>query len=418
MSRSAVENSSNHRARSLSASADGVLLTGATGFLGSELLARYLEQTDRPIYALVRGSSEREASARLGATLLCLFGADHPYARRLHAVPGDITSPGLGLGRRRDALAERVNEIVHAAASVSFVAELDELRSVNVQGTKRMLELAGRCQERGGLERFTYVSTAYVAGEHNGCFSEDELDVGQRFRNPYERTKFEAEHLVKGARARLPTTVVRPSIIVGERQSGWTASFNVLYWPLRVFSRGSYVALPARGCSPVDVVSVDYVADAIFALSQAPEAEGATFHITAGRHASSVDELVALASSFFERPPPRLIEPRLYRRLVHPLLIRASRDQRSRRALERSEVFFPYFAARVRYDDRRARALLHPTGIEPSPLHDYFDRLVEFALLAAWGRKPIPRSGGVVSLSDVRRRSRPQRRHERLVLAG
>ena len=91
--------------------------------------------------------------------------------------------------------------------------------------------------------------------------------------------------------------MLRPSIIVGERESGWTASFNVLYWPLRAFSRGAYAALPARGDAPVDVVPVDYVADAIFALSQAPEAEGATFHLTAGAHASSVGELVELAAS-------------------------------------------------------------------------------------------------------------------------
>ena len=97
-------------------------------------------------------------------------------------------------------------------------------------------------------------------------------------------------------------TVLRPSIIVGERDSGWTASFNVLYWPLRAFARGAYVALPARRDAPVDVVPVDYVADAIFALSQAPEAEGATFHLTAGAHASSVGELVELASGVFQAP--------------------------------------------------------------------------------------------------------------------
>ena len=96
--------------------------------------------------------------------------------------------------------------------------------------------------------------------------------------------------------------MLRPSIIVGERDSGWTASFNVLYWPLRAFSRGAYVALPARRDAPVDVVPVDYVADAIFALSQAPEAEGATYHLTAGAHATSVGELVELAAAYFRAP--------------------------------------------------------------------------------------------------------------------
>jgi thioester reductase-like protein len=371
---------------------DGVLLTGATGFLGMELLARYMESTDRRVYVLVRAPDDRVAVARVRHTLRSLFGADHPYGERVVTVRGDITRPGLGLGAERDALAEHVGEIVHGAASVSFELGLGSLRAINVGGTRRVLEFAQRCHTRGGLRRLSHISTAYVAGEHSGAFSEDELDVGQRFRNPYEQSKFEAEQLVAEARTRLPITVLRPSIIVGERETGWTTSFNVLYWPLRAFSRGAYVALPARRDAPVDVVSVDYVADAICALGGAPEAEGATYHLTAGASASCVGELIELATTRFARPAPRLIAPGVYRRAVHPLLVRASRDQRYRRALSRSEVFFPYFDMGVTYDDRRSRVALRGAGIRPTPLPRYFDRLVEFALAAEWGRRPIPRA--------------------------
>ncbi len=346
--------------------ADGVLLTGATGFLGMELLARYVERTDRRIYALVRAPTEREAEARVERTLCRLFGASHPHRGRVVAVRGDLTRPGMGIGRRwRNALAQSVNEIVHGGASVSFDMELQEARAVNVHGTRHVLELAEHCRTSGeGLQRLTYISTAYVAGDHVGCFSEDDLDVGQRFRNTYERSKFEAERLVGIWRERLPITIARPSIVVGERESGWTASFNVLYWPLRAFSRGAYAALPGRGAAPVDVVPVDYVTDAIFALSRAPEALGGTFHLTAGRHVGSVEEVVGLASDYFRRPAPALIDPALYEWVVHPLLLWAIRDERRRRALRRSEIFFPYFAAQVVYDDRRTRAILHRTGIE------------------------------------------------------
>ncbi len=400
---------------------DALLLTGATGFLGMELLAGYLERTDRHVYALVRGVNDRQARARLEHTLARLFGAGHPYGERVSAVRGDIARPGLGLGgRRRAALAERVSEIVHSAATVSFETELHTARAINVEGTRRVLELAARCQARGaGLRRMTHISTAYVAGQYGGCFSEDDLDVGQSFRNPYEQSKFEAEQLVAEWRTRLPITVVRPSIVVGERHSGWTASFNVLYWPLRTFSRGVYMAVPGRARAPVDVVPVDYVADAIVALSRMPEAAGVTFNLTAGRHVSNFGELVELASAFFERPPPRLIEPSVYRRVVHPLLMCAIDDERQLRALRRSEVFFPYFAAKVRYDDRRTRATLHRTGIATSPLRDYFPRLVEFALAAEWGRNELPRPGAVVPLARVRHtRRRPRTRGERLAAAG
>lgn len=397
---------------------DGVLLTGASGFVGMELLMRYLERTDRRVYALVRGVDDHEAAGRMKRTLLCLFGPDHPYAERVVAVRGDITRPGLGIRGGLDGLAERVNEIVHGAASVSFELGLQTARVINVDGTRRVLEFAERCHARGGLRRLSYISTAYVSGKHVGRFSEDDLDVGQAFRNTYEQSKFEAECLVARSRGHLPITVLRPSIIVGERDSGWTASFNVIYWPLRVFARGSYAALPARRDAPVDVVPVDYVADAIFALSQAPEAEDATFHLTAGPHVSSVGELIELARLFFGRPSPRLIEPSIYRRVMHPLLVRTARDERSHRALTRSEVFFPYFATQVAYDDRRARVALHASGIRTAPLRSYFVRLVEFALAAEWGRREIARARAVedVALMPVRPARFPRARPH-LVLA-
>ena len=80
--------------------------------------------------------------------------------------------------------------------------------------------------------------------------------------------------------------------------------------------------------------------------------------------------------------------PALYRRMVHPLLKRAGGERR-RRALERSEVFFPYFTMRLRFDDRRARQRLAPRGIEPPPVERYLDRLIDFARAADWGRRPL-----------------------------
>ncbi len=315
-------------------SSGGVLLTGATGFLGGQLMGRYLRRTDRRIYALVRAGSERQASARLRQTLLGLFGSRHPYEERVVAVRGDITRAGLGLGRRRlEMLAGQVSEVVHGAASVSFELGLEATWAINVAGTRRVIEFAERCQRAtGGLRRFTYISTAYVAGEHAGGFSEDELDVGQRFRNPYEQSKFEAERVLALRRGDLPITVVRPSIIVGERQSGWTSSFNVLYWPLRAFSRGVYAALPAharlsgrrrarrlcRGCD----------------LRARPRARGGGWDLPChrGRHASSVAELAELASVFFERPAPRDPPCDLRPRAASARRARLSRSAPSQRA--------------------------------------------------------------------------------------
>ncbi len=368
-----------------------LLLTGATGFVGMELLARLVRADDRHVVALIRATDDEHATRRLHETLLSVFGTIEPYSAHVSAVAGDLELPGLGID---EALAAGVTEIVHGAASVSFELPLDRSRAINVEGTRRVLAFAGRCRNQ---RRLTYVSTAYVAGRHRGVFAEDELDVGQRFRNAYEQSKFEAEQLVRAAGADgLPVTIARPSIVVGDRHSGWTASFNVLYAPLRALARGAYPILPARRSAPVDVVSVDYVADAICALHDMDGAAGQTFHLTASDAASSIGELLDLAVGRLQCRRPPLVSPLLYRRVAHPLALRLC-GRRRRRVLRATETYLPYFAMRVRYDNARSRAALGP-AIAPAPLADYFDRLVDYALLAGWGARPIGRAGALDAL--------------------
>jgi thioester reductase-like protein len=370
-----------------------ILLTGATGFVGMEVLARFLERTDRTVCVLVRAGSDEEAAERVRGTMESLYGDPGAYTGRVVAVAADIERDGLGLDfERRSWLALRVRDIVHSAASVSFSLPLAESRAINVEGTRRLLEFASEASACGGLTRFAYVSTAYVAGTHSGSFGEDELDVGQDFRNAYEQSKFEAETLVRSEAGRLPVQIFRPSIVVGERASGWTASFNVLYAPLKAFARGALRVLPARRSSPVDVVPVDYVADAIFALATGPvEVTAETFALVAGEEATTVGRLSSLGARHFGRRPPRVVSPGLYRRLLHPILMRLL-PLRSRRALRRSEVFFPYFTMRVEFDNSRARSRLAPRGIRVTSVERYLGRLIDFARAADWGRRSVSRS--------------------------
>lgn len=370
-----------------------VFLTGATGLVGMSVLARLAEAGDRRrVWALVRADGEAQAAARLRAALERVVDDPDAALERVVAVPGDLTLPRLGLdARTRDELAERVTRVVHAAASVAFTLPLEQARAINVDGTRRVLELAESCAARGaGLACFAHVSTAYVAGTHRGAFTEDDHDVGQRFHNTYELTKWEAERLVRDRAERLRVQILRPSIVVGESRGGWTASFNVLYTPLRAFARGALPALPARAGAPADVVPVDYVADAIVALALGGAGASRTYHLTAGAAASTVGELVALSARRIGARPPVLLPPRLYRTALHPLLVRRSAGAR-RRWLERAPAFFPYFAVGARFDDRRARAALDPLGLAPPPLASYLDELLRFAFLSDWGRRPVSR---------------------------
>jgi thioester reductase-like protein len=368
-----------------------VLLTGATGFVGMEVLTRWLERDDRRVYTLVRADDDEHAAERLRPGLASAFGDPHAHEDKLVPIAGDVERPLLGLTpERSDELARDVTLVIHSAASVSFSLGLDESRAINVGGTRNMLDFAERCAALGdGLERFTYVSTAYVAGTHPGVFGEDQLHEGQEFRNAYERSKFEAERLVQSFRRRLPIQVLRPSIVVGERPSGWTSSFNVLYGPLKAFARGVFPAVPAKHSSPVDVVPVDYVADAVDELAR--NGPNRTYNLVAGRQATTVGRLIELASSHFDRRPPPTFPPELYRRVVYPLMLRRL-PTRAREGLRRAEVYFPYFSMQVRYDDSRARERLEPVGIKVTPVDGYFHRLLDYARETHWGRRQLGRA--------------------------
>jgi long-chain acyl-CoA synthetase len=360
------------------------LLTGGTGFLGMELLVRAVDRDASDTVCVIRADDDAHAARRLAGTLHTLYGDDVPPAatRRLVAVAGDLERPGLGLSPEATELVQRrVTRIVHSAASISFDLPLDEARAVNVAGTEHVLAIAERLHAAGRLERHVHVSTAYVAGRHVGPVPEAGGPVDGTPRNTYEQTKREAELLVHAAAARgLPVVVARPSIVVGESGSGWTPAFNVLYWPLRALARGLLTSVPADLDGLVDVVPVDYVADAITHLATTGDPVDGTYHLTAGPDPLRIADLIELACTAMDCPRPHVEPP-----VAHAA---AAGDDASHEA----GVYVPYFDVHSRYDDRRARALLTPAGITCPPLPAYFDALVGYAQAARWGRAGVPRA--------------------------
>jgi long-chain acyl-CoA synthetase len=354
-----------------------VFLTGGTGFLGMEVIARLLERGDREVLALVRAPDQAAAEERLDGVLAKLWRDPSPYRGRARAVVGELTEPGLGMtSRDRAAIAEEAGAVMHCAASISFDLPLDEARAINVEGTREVIGFAREAKALGRLDRFVHVSTAYVAGITKGTFRERQLDAGQDFRNTYEQTKWEAEHVVADATDLAPV-VARPSIVMGESTSGWTPAFNVLYWPIRAFSRGLFEEVPARPEALVDVVPVDYVADALVHLLEHNGSSGVV-NLVAGRDACTVDALIGLTASAFGKERPPVVPP-------------GTAGTGSAHADDHGAVYFPYFDMDMVFDDARAKALLHPAGIRCPHLSDYFPHLIEYAQTTRWGKTPLTR---------------------------
>ena len=369
-----------------------IFLTGATGFVGGEVLRRLVRE-ERRVACLVRAPSAAAARERGRATLAALGIGP----ARVEWIAGDVEQPGLGLTPYELArLAREVTEVYHCAASTEFDLPLDAALRVNVAGTRHVSELALAAHRAGRLTRFVHVSTAYASGKGRGAIQAEELpdDDPRRFRNTYERTKAMAERELRALAARegLPLTVLRPSIVVGDSRSGWTSNWNVLYFPMRLVAWRKTPFLSCGGRALLDCVPVDFVADAILALGRRPDTVGRTLHLTAGDEVTTVHEVFERTCAAVRRregpaSPPirtRLLGPLLFGLLA--LVIRLFGPAALRKGLANLASYVGYTRVSSTFDVTRERALLATEGLVCPPRTEFLPRVIEFALEANFGK--------------------------------
>ena len=268
-----------------------ILVTGATGLLGSYLV-RDLLARDAPLAVLVRRSRKQSARDRVEAMVAgwetCL---GRPLTRPT-VLEGDLTREGCGL----DADAVRwvgrhCGQVLNNAASLTFVgADRDgEPWRTNVGGIRNVLALA----EAAGIRHVHHVSTAYVCGLRSGTVLERDLDCGQAFGNDYEASKAEAERLLRSAAHLDSATVYRPSIIVGDSQTGYTSTYHGYFASLRlghtlltrvpIGSTSGRALLTLLGIdldAHKNFVPVDWVSAVIAGAVVDPAVRGETLHVT------------------------------------------------------------------------------------------------------------------------------------------
>jgi long-chain acyl-CoA synthetase len=288
-----------------------ILLTGATGFLGSQVARLLRQNTDHRLAVLVRGKDQDDARRRLLRTWSEWPETAAALEGRVEVIRGDLSLPLLGMEPARyAALVRGLTHIIHAAAELQLDGSVEELRRTNVDGTARLLSLARAAHADHRLQRFAHVSTAYVAGGRTGEVREEELEDSHGFSNAYEQTKFEGEGLVRKAMAELPVSIFRPGMVVGDSRTGEIQSFNTVYVPLRLYLCGRLRLIPSRPDMPLNIVPVDYVAQAIARLAFDERAAGQAFHLTVAReHLPRTRDLLdcarTWASENLDDAPPR-----------------------------------------------------------------------------------------------------------------
>ncbi|MGK2939097.1 MAG: SDR family oxidoreductase [Solirubrobacteraceae bacterium] len=341
------------------------LLTGFPGFIGTRLVARVLDDDpELRVVALVEprmADRAREVAAGL------------PAGDRIEILEGDITDPKLGLSADRyDALAGEVRDVFHLAAVYDLAVGEDIARKVNVEGTKHVVAFCEACTD---LHRHNYVSTCYVAGLRTGLVLESELEQGQEFKNFYESTKYAAEVVVRNSMDRVPTTVYRPGIVVGDSRTGETQKFDGPYFILRSISAFARYGMPlmkmGRADAPFNAVPVDFIIDALAVGSRLPETEGETLQLV-DQQPLSAASLVELLSEVYAGRPPKIptwmpgVEAALSVKPIRTLVGGVPPES------------LRYLTHRVRYDGSHTAALLGPHGVHCPPFRSYVGPFVDF----------------------------------------
>ena len=358
------------------------LVTGATGFLGRDVVHALVQANpDLRVVCLIRASDDLVLQRRL---LRVVAGLSEGEARRVSALRGDIEQERLGLSEETyRTLPEKIDRVLHIAATTNFDHSLDEARRINVGGTRHAIELAKALKAAGRSGRLDYVGTAYVAGDRRDVCREDELDKGQGFRNTYERSKFEAESLCRQAGGVLPIALYRPAIIVGDSRDGTTRSYKTIYWPMKMLVKlyglwpsllTRVLRLPVRPGCRLDIVPVDYVARAVAALWARDEAIGRCYHLAAGPAAPTIEEVVNLSCDHFGVARLGYLDPEgpigLLGRRLAPLVERANP-----RLWKNVKLMAAYTRENPRFDVSNATA----AGFVAPSVHAYFERLLRFA---------------------------------------
>ncbi|HEX9110175.1 MAG TPA: SDR family oxidoreductase [Terriglobales bacterium] len=354
-----------------------IFLTGATGYIGAHVAANLLERHDATLNLLVRGRDPHDAEVRLWSALQLHmpFSRFYEYLQaKIRIFLGDLTSPQFGLDRDGyDRLVHTTDSVIHCAASLNRKSEKSCL-NVNLRGTLEVIQLARRSQYYHGLRRFSNVSTVAVAGKrrHEVVTEDRSIEWERSDYDPYSRTKKFCEHMVRELLPDVPLTIFRPSIVLGDSRYPETTQFDMVR--SFVFLAGLPV-LPFRPHDKIDIVNVDFVADAISTLHMKPDPQYDTYHLSSGNDSQTFQELTkALAAEQNTRGP--LFMPVLegsFSSVVNALAIGKGRAGQGAALLK---VFLPYLVWNTVFDNTRVTTEL---GKKPAPFSQYSFPLLRFS---------------------------------------
>lgn len=341
------------------------LVTGFPAFTAKRMIAKLLEsEPETKLYVLAQQKFADDASRML---------ASLPASSRAEVLVGDVCDMDLGLSSIEYRALSKELSWIHHLAGIYWMG-IDEVtaRNVNVTGTRTVLDLA---RDAPRLERVVHWSTAMVSGDRRGTWYEEDLEAGQKFHNGYERTKYEAEKLVRTAMHKLPITILRPGIIVGDSRTGEIDKLDGPYYLITLIATnvsGMRLPLLGRGETPLHLVPIDYVVEAAWQIARRDDAAGKTFHIVDPQPMRAREVFDAVAEYANTEKPRGNIPGTIARAVLKtPGLSRFGRGPLA---------FVDVLDHPVHYDQTNTARALAGTPVQCPALADYLPVLVQYVL--------------------------------------
>jgi len=353
-----------------------ILLTGGTGYIGSYVVARLLEATPEPLLLLARKASKEGLWRALQLHLDEAAFRKALRDGRIKGVEGDLTAPGFGLDAGAlERLTKETDSIIHIAASLNRKSERACLNT-NLRGTLHLIELARRAQDDHGLRRISHVSTVAVAGQRQDEVVKEDtaIDWERNDYDPYARTKKFCEYMITRLLPEVPRTIFRPSVVLGDSRRPETTQFDMAK-AFVFLARLPF--LPLRRDDRIDIVPVDYVADAIATIHLREPAPHSIYHLAAGEDAPTYAEVTSAVADARRKSPP-WFWPWAERPFAGTARFLAGfRGTGVGSAAARLQVFMPYLTYNTVFDNSRVVSAL---GRKPARFPAYCARLLEWCL--------------------------------------
>lgn len=346
-------------------------VTGGTGFIGRNLIDQLLKRRGN-IYVLVRRGSKKKFNA-----LVAERWSDS--SKRVVAVSGDLTKAGLGVSKAdMDKLKGKVRHVFHLAAVYDLSASAESQEKVNIEGTQNAMDFAASV----GAKCFHHTSSIAVAGMFQGMFREDMFEEATGLEHPYFRTKHDAEGLVR-RKCGIPWRIYRPGIVVGHSKTGEIDKIDGPYFFFKLIQKLRRMLppwVPTLGLEGgrINLVPVDFVAQAMDHIAHKPRLDNTCFHLT-DPNPKRIGEVMNLFAEAAHAPLMSMrIDARLFKFIPQPVKQGIGMLPPVRRIIDQvlGDLGIPkdmlsFFNYPTSFDTRETDRALKGSGISVPPLDDY-----------------------------------------------